>query len=333
MMAIRANPKLIGAFVVGGVFLFVVMIIAFGSFKFFAARIPVVMYFEGDMSGLDIGAAVNFRGVRIGSVTKVLLEVNVKDMSARIPVYAELDPEEWKVVGGPRVSIFHRQEERLKLLLERGLRARLASQSLVTGKLVVELSFQPDTPVRLVGVAPDFIEVPTLPSEFAELKKSVADVLDMIGSAKIPELVADLRQLIQDVNKQVKAGDPAAVMIDAQELMKSVQRDVDRVAASFVQIADTADPTLKSADRLFQDADRTVVAARPLIDDLRGTAKRLDELISASKETIEPGSPLQREAINALKEIASVSRSVRVLADDLEKNPDSILFGKAVAKR
>src|SRR5208282_6131338 len=101
-----------------------------------------------------------------------------------------------------------------------------------------------------------------------------------------------MRQLVQDVDQQIKAGDPAAVMIDAQELMKSIQRDVDKVTASFVKTADTADPALKSADRLFQDADRTVVAARPLIDDLRGTAKRFEELITAAKDTIEPGSPL-----------------------------------------
>jgi paraquat-inducible protein B len=330
-MAARANPKLIGAFVIGGVFLFVVMILAFGSFKFFSVQIPIVMFFEGDMSGLDVGAAVNFRGVRIGTVTKIVLELNVKELSARIPVFAELDPEELTYVGVPP-SILH-PGERIPALVDRGLRAQLASQSLVTGKLVVELSFQPGTPVRMAGGAHGYTEIPTLPSDLAELKKSVTDVVNMIGSAKIPELVADLRQLIQDVNQQVKAGDPAAVMIDAQELMKSVQRDVDRVAASFVQTADTADPALKSADRLFQDADRTVVAIRPLVDDLQKTAKRLDDLAAAAKDTIEPGSPLQRELINALKEIAGASRSVRALADDLEKNPDSILFGKAGAKR
>jgi paraquat-inducible protein B len=331
-MAARANPKLIGAFVVGGVFLFVAMLLAFGSFKFFAVRIPVVMYFEGDMSGLDVGAAVTFRGVRIGSVTKVILELNAKDLSTRIPVFGELDPDELTVVGGPRPSILH-PGERIPALVERGLRAQLSSQSLVTGKLVVDLSFQPDTPVRMVGTEHVYMEIPTLPSALAELKKSVSDVLNMIGSAKLPELVADLRQLVQDVDSQVKAGDPAAVMIDAKELMKSIQQNVDKVTASLVQTSDTADAAIKSGDRMFQDADRTVVAIRPLIDDLQRSAKRLDELIAAAKDTIEPGSPLQRELISALKEIAAASRSMRALADDLEKNPDSILFGKAGARR
>ena len=331
-MASRANPKLIGAFVIGGVFLFVAMIVAFGSFQFFAARIPIVMYFHDDMSGLDVGAAVNFRGVRIGTVTKVIIQFNAKDLNVNVPVYAELDPEEWTVVGGPKVSIFHR-EERLQTLVERGLRAQLAAQSLVTGKLVVELSFQPGAPVQAGAIDQGYLEIPTAPSEFSELKKSIADVLNSLASAKIPELVSDLRQLVQDVDQQVKAGDPAAVMIDAQELMKAIERDADRITSSFVQTMDTADPALVSADRMFQDTDRTVVAARPLIDDLRGTAKRLDDLAATATETIRPGSPLHTELINALREIAAVSRSVRALADDLEKNPDSILFGKSGGRR
>jgi phospholipid/cholesterol/gamma-HCH transport system substrate-binding protein len=316
---------MIGAFVIGGVALFVGMIVAFGSVSFFSIRIPVVMYFEGDLSGLDKGAAVNFRGVRIGSVTGVVLELNVKDLSARIPVYAELDPSRLKAVGGPRPSILHPGENMPKFV-ELGLRARLASESLVTGKLVVQLDFVPEEPPRLVGAEPGYYEIPTIPSTLAELQKSITGVVNMLASAKLPELIANVNQLINDLDEQVKGAQLAAVMSDARTLLQTAQQTVDELKARLPN-------TLSAADTALQNIDRTVVAARPLIATLENTLKRADQLIDSANATIEPGSLLQRELITTLKDIAGMARSARALADDLEKNPSSILFGKSTARQ
>lgn len=333
-MATRANPKLIGAFVLGGVALFVIMILAFGSASFFSIRIPIVMYFEGDLSGLDVGAAVNFRGVRIGSVTKVILQYNVTTLTAKIPVYAEIEADRLTLVGAPPSSIF-RPGQNMPALVQRGLRARLGSESLVTGKLVVGLDFVPETPARLVGEEYEhgYYQIPTIPSQLAELQRSVSGVVNMLASAKLPELIADLRRLIDDLDHDVEGVDMAALSGDARSLLTSVQHNVDELTTSLVQTSGTADTALKSGDRMFQDASRTIAAIRPLIATLDDTAKRADALVAAAQSTIEPGSPLQRELITALREIASTARSARALADNLERDPNSILFGKTGARQ
>jgi ABC-type transporter Mla subunit MlaD len=112
-----------------------------------------------------------------------------------------------------------------------------------------------------------------------------------------------------------------------------LDQNIDELTKSFLQTSSSADTALKSGDRMFQDADRTIVAVRPLLTNLENTAKRADELIASVKDTIEPGSPLQRELISALREIAATARSARALADNLEKNPDSILFGKTGTRK
>ncbi len=333
-MATRANPKLIGAFVLGGVALFVIMILAFGSASFFSIRVPIVMYFEGDMSGLDIGAAVNFRGVRVGSVTKVVLQYDVKNLTAEIPVYAEIEANRLTLINAPPASIFH-PGQNMPALVQRGLRAQLASESLVTGKLLVQLDFRPDTPVRLVGPEQEhgYYQIPTMPSAMAELQKSITGVVSMVASAKLPELIADLRRLIDDLDHDIKGVDMAALSSDARGLIRSAQQDINELTTSLVQTSGTADTALKSGDRMFQDASRTVAAIRPLIATLDDTAKRADALVAAVQNTIEPGSPLQRELITALREISNAARSARALTDNLERDPDSILFGKTGAKR
>jgi paraquat-inducible protein B len=155
----------------------------------------------------------------------------------------------------------------------------------------------------------------------------------MLQSAKIPELIADLRRLVNDLDHDVKDVDMGALSNDARALIHSAQQDVDALTASLVRTSGTADTALKSGDQMFQEATRTVVAIRPLIATLENTAKRADALVAAMQDTIEPGSPLQRELITTLREVSNAARSARALADDLQRNPNSILFGKAGGSR
>ena len=93
-MAKQASKTLIGAFVLGAVVLIVSGLMVFGSGRFFTKTYAYVMYFEGSVKGLTVGAPVVFRGVKIGSVTDIVLLTDLKDMTVQIPVYIEVIPEE-----------------------------------------------------------------------------------------------------------------------------------------------------------------------------------------------------------------------------------------------
>ena len=62
----RANPAVIGGFILGAVILVIASVMIFGSGKFFSETVACVMYFEGSIQGLHTGAPVNFRGVKVG---------------------------------------------------------------------------------------------------------------------------------------------------------------------------------------------------------------------------------------------------------------------------
>jgi hypothetical protein len=96
-----------------------------------------VMYFEGSVKGLQIGASVVVRGVQIGQVTDIVLDVDVRDLTAFVPVYVEIYQQ--KIV--PREGGHDYDQQFLRALIEKGLRAQLQPQSIITGQLMVDLDF------------------------------------------------------------------------------------------------------------------------------------------------------------------------------------------------
>src|SRR4030042_3764548 len=138
-MSKQANKTMIGAFVVGATALVVAGVLVFGSAKFLKERHPFVMYFDGSVQGLDVGASVVFRGVKVGTVTDIELRTDPVNLTIQIPVFIEIEMDRLKRTG--TLPLKRTPAEGMKLLVERGLRAQLELQSLVTGKLLVNLDF------------------------------------------------------------------------------------------------------------------------------------------------------------------------------------------------
>ncbi len=338
-MASTANPRLIGAFVIVGIGLMVAAALIFGSFSFFGQRIPFVVYFQGDLSGLDVGAPVNFRGVRIGEVTGVELHFDAATKKFLIPVYAEIDPENFIVEN---VGSITRAGESIPVLIQQGLRAQLSSQSFVTGKLLVELDFHPDTPATMIGDDKGVAEIPAIPSSLEELQSSIEKLVKTIAAAHLPELITDVRDLIKDLDSQVNAIHATQISEDTRQLLQQlivltentssrideISASVDATTASIRQTADRGTAAMQSADTMFNDISAAVASARPMIEALDSAASRASTLLVTANGTIEPGSPLYRELMDLLNEVTLMSQSIRNLADQLERDPTSVLFGR-----
>jgi paraquat-inducible protein B len=73
-MGRRSNPTLIGAFIVGAVALIVIGLLVFGRGQLFTEKRTYVLYFDGSVKGLNVGAPVDFQGVKIGSVTDIKVQ-------------------------------------------------------------------------------------------------------------------------------------------------------------------------------------------------------------------------------------------------------------------
>ena len=328
-MSKPANKTVIGIFVVVALALVVVAVLVLGSGKFFKNNPKFVMYFQGSVKGLAVGAPVNFRGVKVGTVTDIKMLLNPKDLTMMIPVYIEIEPDTIQTVaGGPSLKALAGgapQGQLMPDMIKRGLRAQLEMQSIVTGLLLVSLDFYPDKPAVIVGADKKTIEIPTIPTPLQELAKRVENIpieeiftklnnamtgiekivnspetAEMLRSAK--QGVSETRMLIQDIDKQVKPiGDKMAdIAGHVHALVERLETDIGPLTASITKTSDEATVTLKRA--------QTTMGT---IDDLAGE----DSIVSYR---------LGR----TLEELGAAARSLRLLADTLNHEPESLIFGK-----
>lgn len=186
----QPNMKLIGAFISASCLIVLLLLGYLLKSTFTNYDIPVVMYFDESVQGLDVGAPVLFKGVKVGEVTSVKIISDLDTMQFQIPVYA-------KIYNDESLSEDAKDErERLNILIKDGLRARLAVNSMITGQLLVELDLFPQTEAVLHEYARNKFEIPTIDSPFAEFTKS----LQLMPISKIAQ---DLHDITTTINQQL----------------------------------------------------------------------------------------------------------------------------------
>ena len=296
-MSKQANKTMIGTFVVSAIILAVAGIIIFGSGKIFKKTAKYVMYFEGSINGLNKGSAVVWRGVKIGSVINITLQADTKDLTINIPIIIEIDPSKINIIKEASVQ---NEPEPIARMIKRGLKAQLQMQSFVTGMLMIDLDFRPDSPIKLVDTNKEYPEIPTVPSTMESLTKQIAkfpveEMLEKIQSTitGIEKIASspDILEGIQSINETVK---------DAQKVIKKVDSQVDGLADTFRKVADATNEAVNQAQKTLLTADNIL--------------GKNSEVIIQLNET--------------LRELSAAASSISDLADYLERHPESLLKGK-----
>jgi paraquat-inducible protein B len=307
-MAKQANRMMIGGFVVLALIILAVSLVVFGSGKFFKKTQKFVLYFDEPLKGLDVGAPVLFDGVAVGSVTNIIIVADPTKHEVNIPVIIEIELERFKLrEAGETLD----PQKNMPKLIKTGLRAQLGMQSLITGKLLIELGFYPDTPVNLKNINKDYVEIPTIPSTTSRLAKA----LDKLNLEEIQ-------------NKLESALEAIANLFDNPDLTASIKalKDTLQNARKFIARVD------RQVDPLAKDARKTVKDIGNLANNLDGRvdelATSLDKTLSGARGVISEDAPLVVELENTLKEISAMSRSIRQLADYLEQHPETLIRGK-----
>jgi paraquat-inducible protein B len=310
----RANPTLIGAFLLGAIALVVTGLMIFGGGQFFTETVTYVAYFPETVSGLNDGAPVNFRGVKVGTVRRIEVQLDAQDLSVKIPVYFRLERRRIREIGGtiPEVDF-------IPELIERGLRAQLQLQSIVTGQLSVQLDILPDRPARYVDPVGEFPEMPTIPSsmqEFTETMESLS-IQDLVNDARqvlagLKTLVnsPELAELLAGVNEFVNSGELLGIVTHTNEAIDDVQALVSNIDGRVGDLSTSAELTFAEVNETLDGVQKTLDAARK-------------SLSIAAK-----GSPMRYEFEKMLGELTAAARSIRLLAEYLERNPDALVRGK-----
>ena len=322
-MSHKANPAIIGVFVVGAIVLTVVSILFFGSIHLFTRTERLVVFFEESVNGLDIGAPVKFNGVPIGEVTGIHLSFDKRQNETQIPVILTVE------VGRLYDGLGFARDRDFNLFCEQavsqGLRARLQYQSFVTGLLFVDLNYFPHDALLSPGMSnrTGYPSIPPMSSGLGEVWKSASATLEQISQIDFVGLSHELKGVLRHLDEGLSTLQFQAI----NDGLLSALHDFD----TLVNL-----PELRGAlHSLGVILDRIDNRMGPLADDVqltmseaREALRRVDSTFSALEGMLDPNASFRQEAEGAFQSFAEASHAVKELAESIERNPSSLLLGK-----
>jgi len=322
----KRNALLIGGFVIFALAMMIVGVLWLSGNTLFRKQQEAMIFYKSNVTGLYVGAPVTFRGVSVGQVEEIGIEVDRESLTALMPVRIKLAADALR---------FGRHKETpvdLPTLVQRGLRARLVAQSFVTGQKSIELDFVPNTPSTLVGDGSK-PEIPALAERFGALIDQVAELPLRDTVQEIRDTVKELRDTLVSVQHTLEgaqtmlkstAGELAQTGTESRVTLKAatdaihaVQGQSDKTLAAITQLSDATRSTVLAAQPELQ---RTLAGTRDAAESARVAMNRVAEMTA-------PNASLRGDLDAAMRDLSQAARGLRDWSELLEEKPNAIIFG------
>ena len=273
----------------------------------FTEKVPFLVYFDGSVRGLRPGAPVEFRGMSVGTVTEVRLEIDPATAQVRIPVTLALEPQRFVTQGAQGFDAGEHYPI-LSRLVREGLRAQLQTGNLLTGELYVDLAIQPGAPAATLDTSGPVPILPSTPNALEALQASATDIMGKIASLPIQDLVDSLNHTASGLQEIVNSPDVKESLRALGPMLKELQQTVARI--------DT-------------DSGPLLASLRNTTDAAGATLREAEGTLAATRRAIGPDSRFAADTQDMMQELTRAARSIRVLVDYLDRHPEALLRGKA----
>lgn len=311
----------VGAFVVVGLAVLVISITYVLGGQLLTRHLDVEMRFAGSVYGLQVGSPVVFRGVRIGRVSDIGLAYDDQQGQILIPVAAMIDQAALqRMVPSPSAANGSAAEQALKTLIAQGLSARLATQSLLTGQLYVDLDLRP----AMVGQGEPGFQPPRIATMPTTIQAAMAQIeeLDLKGAFQdLAGLAASTRQLVGDPQLRRTVGNVAELSAELRTLTRSLQQQVQPLSSATQE-------TLTQARQSAVQLQATMAPESPLVKSFQRAADELANTAAQLRQTTGEDAVLVRQLERAATDVARTARQLGDLARLLEQQPDALLRGR-----
>ena len=316
--------KTIGFFTIIGIALFLAGIFYLGGKKLFSSKSEYVLYFERSVSGLSIGAPVVFRGVPLGSVTRISLVFDPRSSTVTIPVYIHLDEDSIVRKSGRGIpEVYH--DSIVRQMVQNGLRAKLQMQSLVTGQYRIELDYQKNSTPIFRSSNPNY-EIPTVPSPIDQLEQNLSQIPIREISKAFQNILLSLSNALQD-GEELKAGIASfhGSFAAIEQLVNSAKPLVTKAEDILQKVDNAAGGVNKELPAILASLKRT-------LEELSATSVKIKQISIFAQSLMSQNSPAAQDLRRLLKEAGDAARSFHNLADLLNRNPEALFSGKRGAR-
>jgi len=177
---------------------------------------------------------------------------------------------------------------------------------------------------------------PEIPEAIRSLHLALGDVRKLVRDVdgQVGPLTSNLNQTVQDIRRLVQNADAKVTRLTSnlEETLKDVRGLVKNADTKVTGLASSLDETVKETRGVIRNVDSRI---DPLVASIEKSIKSADATLTLAQKAIEgiEGSVGEDSALifqinKTLEEISRLARSIRVLSDYLERNPESLLRGK-----
>jgi paraquat-inducible protein B len=320
-MGKRVSPAVIGAFVVASFAILIVALIVVGSGRIFTKPIRFICMFQGNLNGLKIGAPVKVRGVQIGTVASIELRLSPSQgrlrpeiKGLRLPVIVDLDRSQLRARGGTGEAL---ETAGFDSLIKQGLRAQLATESLLTGLLYVDLDLHPRTPIKYVlEPGGPYPEIPTIKTDLAQLQDRLTETLDKFDKIDFQALFVSITDAANSI--KTLTGSPE---------LKATLESLKGTIANLNQAVNSARDLINNANA---KVGPLVTDIRESSDEANKTMKETRAALVSLQQTLDPNAPLAVHLNQTLDSLTETSQSLGDFTDYLQRNPGALIRGRYV---
>ena len=250
--------------------------------------------FDGAVGDLSQNDAVKVRGFTVGEVKEVAFHYDAKTGAIKTPVTVALYPSLFHIEGAPHSDSAAVLKTAIEHLVEEGLRANLNREPPLIGSERIALEMIKGAPSASLNVSAAVPEIPTAPGGGIE---SIVNRFKNVPIHQIAQNVLDITKQIDEIASSPK-----------------LKESIAQLDSSLREIHQTVSDVGPKVDKLVQN--------------LRDTSKQLDQAAETADKTM-GGAASQTGLQDTMREIKEAARSVRSLADYLDRHPEALISGKS----
>ena len=326
-MSQKTHPRAVGAFVLGAIALLLAAIALLSSGNWFEPKSLFTVFFPGSVRGLNTGAPVTFRGVKIGEVKDVTAFLTGRDdRLIQIEVVIEIRTNVVEAPEGvPRPFAGGTSEQLAAALIARGVRARMLSQSLLTGQKYIDLDFQPAEQARFSGIKRRYPELPTTPTAMEKLGDRAETFLEKLAELPLDQMLEDLRGALQSLREVLASPDLAGAMAGAHRATRELQPTIVEARGAVTEargLIRELDVRVKS---IGGDSETTLREMRETLELAQNTLEALERTLSGADEA-------RVRTAGTFEELERAMKAIRNLVDYIQTHPEAMLQGKPQSK-
>jgi paraquat-inducible protein B len=321
-MRVKTHPRLVGIFVLGAVAIGLAGVLLLTSQDFFAPKERYAVFFPGSVKGLAPGSPVTFRGVQIGEVSQVTPFVTGGEPPVQIEVVLEIRPTDVEAPeGGPNPFRNLAGADLAQALIDRGVRARLLTQSIITGQRYIDLDFMPSERGRFTGLGRQYPELPTSLSSLEKLGEEAGDFLEKLAS--LP-----LDQVFSNANAAFARLDTLLASPNLDGFLANAGRSAQALEPTLVELRKTLENVNVVVQRLDSEMQRAGNTTRDTAEDLRKVLIRADSTLQRLEKAFNGVEDTQFQALRTMNDMSRTLEAMRNLLEFLEVHPEAFIAGK-----